>query len=416
MWVSSYIVKIVDHGTLWLIKQRDMNMEHFDVVIVGGGMIGSAMAIGSAQLGLSVAVIEGKAPIPFSDDQPMDLRVSAISAQTEQLLAKLGAWEQIQAQRVCPFRRLETWEHLDCRTRFSSEDLNLERLGVMVENRVVQLGLWDLFKRYPSIKVYCPHHFSHYKSLSDSETARYQVTLKNGESFTTKVILGADGANSVVRKQMGVGLTGWDYRQRCLLIQVETEQPQQDITWQHFSPSGPRAFLPLVGHQACLVWYDTPERIAELESLSLSALCDEIHRNFPSELGRIKVNQRGSFPLTRRHAQQYVKSGIVLLGDAAHAIHPLAGQGVNLGFKDAKVLLEEWQKAGDNWDSIETLSRYEKRRRTDNLLMQTSMDLLYKTFRQSNRLAFFGRNLGLKLAENAGPLKNKALKYALGLS
>ncbi|WEM42921.1 2-octaprenyl-3-methyl-6-methoxy-1,4-benzoquinol hydroxylase [Photobacterium sp. DA100] len=386
-------------------------MEQFDVVVAGGGMVGAATAIGLAQQGLSVAVLEGVTPAPYDSSQPMDLRVSAISPHSVSLLERLGAWEAVTAMRLCPYKRLETWEHPECRTRFSAEQMHLDRLGYIVENRVIQLALWQQFELYPNLLLKCPA-----KMVSATATGRgYEITLEDGCQLHATLLVGADGAQSRVREQAGIGITAWDYRQHCMLINVETALPQQDITWQMFTPHGPRSFLPLPGHQASLVWYDSPARIQQLSALSPEQLEAQIVAHFPAEVGEIKVLRHGSFPLTRRHAQQYYQPGIVLLGDAAHTINPLAGQGVNLGFKDVDVLLHEIEKAGQDWPDVRVLKAYERRRRPDNLLMQSGMDFFYTAFSNDLLPLKFMRNAGLKLAEQAGPIKQKVLKYAMGM-
>ncbi len=203
-----------------------------------------------------------------------------------------------------------------------------------------------------------------------------------------------------------------------MLITVDTGAPQQDVTWQRFFPSGPRAFLPLYDSWASLVWYDSPQRIRQLQAMPPAQLEREIAAAFPARLGPVKVHAAGSFPLTRRHAQRYVLPGLALLGDAAHTINPLAGQGVNLGYRDVDALLNVLSEArdqGEDWSSEAVLLRYQRRRRTDNLLMQSGMDLFYTAF--SNNLAPLNvaRNLALMAAQRAGKLKEHALKYALGL-
>lgn len=384
------------------------NMSKYDVAVIGGGMVGAAVAIGFAKQGRSVLVVEGKEPEAFTPEQPMDIRVSAISEHSVEILESLGAWQAISDMRVCPYRRLETWEHPDCRTRFHSDELNMERLGYIVENRLIQLGLWAEFEKYPNLTLRCPETLQHIEF-----SAAPQVTLSSGECFTADLVVGADGANSKVRALAGIGITAWDYRQHCMLINVETELPQQDITWQQFNPTGPRSFLPLCGHQGSLVWYDSPKRIKQLCGMSTEQLRQEVLSHFPAELGDVKVLQFGSFPLTRRHAQSYCKQGCVLVGDSAHTINPLAGQGVNLGFKDVEALLEVTE--GQQTLSMDVLKQYERKRRPDNLLMQSGMDFFYKSF--SNELAplKFVRNAALKVAEKSGPIKAQVLKYALGL-
>lgn len=384
-------------------------MKEYDYAIVGGGMVGAATAIGLSKLGYQVAVIEYKAPDSFDDSQPMDIRVSAISQSSVDLLEKLGAWEGIKEMRVCPYKRLETWEHPECRTRFHSDALNMEQLGFIVENRLIQLGLWQTFSSYGNLTVITPAKIADLEFFSEHN----ELTLENGDKIKAKWIIGADGANSYVRQKVKIGITAWDYRQHCMLINIETEKNQQDITWQWFTPSGPRSFLPLHGNKGSLVWYDSPHRIKQLSSMTSIQLEKEIKVHFPQDLGEFTVEQSGSFPLTRRHAHKYVHHRCVLLGDAAHTINPLAGQGVNLGFKDVKVLLEEIETKGSETDKA--LRLYELRRKGDNLAMQSSMDLFYTLFSNSLPPVKFLRNVGLKLADSSGALKTQALKYALGL-
>ncbi|PNH81075.1 2-octaprenyl-3-methyl-6-methoxy-1,4-benzoquinol hydroxylase [Vibrio diazotrophicus] len=383
-------------------------MNDFDIVVIGGGMVGAAAAIGFAKQGRKVAVVEGAKPHAFEPSQAMDVRISAISQTSVDLLDSLGAWESIEAMRVCPYRRLETWEHPECRTRFSAQSLGLEQLGYMVENRVIQLGLWSSMETYSNITLFCPDKLSNIQ-FGD----RQSIELDSGAQLVCDWVIGADGANSQVRACANIGVTAWDYRQHCMLINVETQKPQQDITWQQFFPSGPRSFLPLNGNQASLVWYDSPSRIKQLGMMTNEQLRLEILIHFPQELGDIKVLQKGSFPLTRRHAQTYIKNHCVLVGDSAHTINPLAGQGVNLGFKDVATLL-------DCTNTLEELTTsafrsYERKRRPDNLLMQTGMDFFYKTFSNDIAPLKFARNAALKLAEQAGPAKEQVLRYALGL-
>lgn len=393
-------------------------MAKFDVVIIGGGMVGAALALGLAKQKKSVALVEGKAPQSFEPSQAMDLRVSAISKASVDLFKQLGAWQAVATKRVTPYLGLETWEHPDCRTRFHASELNLDKLGYMVENRVMQLGLWEQFSQFSNLSVFCPNHLEHIEFAEQTNI----VHLDNGKSLETRWVIGADGANSQVRQQAKIGVTAWDYRQRCMLINVAlpdlAEGKVRDVTWQWFTPQGPRSFLPLAAsaegvQQGSLVWYDSPQRIKQLQALSPESLREEVLTHFPKELGDIQVLQAGSFPLTRRHAQCYVSNRCVLVGDSAHTINPLAGQGVNLGFKDVSVLLDTIADKG--LDSEAAFIAYEKQRRKDNLLMQTGMDFFYTTF--SNNIAPLKvlRNVALKAAEHSGEIKKQVLKYALGL-
>lgn len=383
-------------------------MDQYDIAVIGGGMTGAAMALGLAKQGKSVALVENTQPRTYDPQQEMDLRVSAISLRSVALLEQLGAWSYIESQRLCPYRRLETWESPGCRTRFHSDDIGEPHLGYMVENILIQDGLWQAFSTYPNLTVFCPDKLASLSYCHD----QVEIGLDSGDAFKAAWVIGADGAQSKVRQWSNIGSTDWDYRQRCMLIHVATELPQQDITWQQFTPNGPRSFLPLPGQQASLVWYDSPERIQQLCSMSASALQREIGAEFPDELGEVSVIKWGSFPLTRRHAQRYWRHRAVLIGDSAHTINPLAGQGVNLGFKDVEVLLALCEEQGMTEQSVQ---QYQARRRPDNMVMQAGMDVFYTVFSNTLSPLKLLRNSVLLAAEHSGPIKNKVLRYAIGL-
>lgn len=387
---------------------------NYDVVVVGGGMVGAAAALGLAQIGWSVALLGHDAPAPFDKDSVPDLRVSALGCTSVALLKQLGAWPQVQQMRYAPYRRLETWEQPGSQVVFDAASLSLPELGFMVENRILQLALWQQFAECPNLTLLCPSRLQSMVRIDDY----WKVTLNEQEEIQGRLVIGADGANSLVRRLAGIGTSGWQYRQSCMLITVDTDVMQQDTTWQQFFPTGPRAFLPLFDHWASLVWYDSPQRIRQLQAMSMAQLSQEIAAFFPSRLGAVKAIAAGAFPLVRRHAQQYVKPGLVLLGDAAHTINPLAGQGVNLGYRDVDALLEVLSQArelAEPWHSEQVLLRYQRRRRTDNLMMQSGMDLFYTAFSNDLPAVKFARNLALMVAQRAGKLKEHALRYALGL-
>lgn len=389
-------------------------MNQQEIIVIGGGMVGAAAALGLAKLGVKVALIE-KNPLPnFVENAPYDVRISAISAASVELLSQLGAWQAIEQMRVCPYDGLETWEIDGFNTAFHASELGLDKLGYMVENNLIQIGLWQALSDYQN----CQQAVGFQQISANRNGELWEVTLDNQQKFSAPIVLACDGANSLVRSWSGIGLTSWQYRQHCLLAVVNTEKAQQSVTWQQFFPTGPRAFLPLLDHQGCVVWYDSPQRIQQLKQMQSAKLSEEIMAAFPERLGKVEVTAHGSFPLTRQHAQSYVRNGIVLVGDAAHTINPLAGQGVNLGFKDVKALLEVAEQAvqkGQNLANEELWKTYERKRKPDNLLMQTGMDVFYKTFKTELLPVKVLRNLGLIMAQRATPLKKKALKYALGL-
>lgn len=386
-------------------------MEQCDIAIVGAGMVGAATACLLAAEGLSVRVIETRLPEPYAPEQPLDLRVSAISQASVALLTRAGAWQYLQQMRLCPYRRLETWELDGFATRFDAVDLGLPQLGYIIENRLIQLALLKRMEDFPTIQTHTPAAVTSLRQSADDAV----LTLDDGTELQARWVLACDGAESHTRRLAGIGVSRFEYRQHCMLINIDTDFAQEDITWQQFTPSGPRAFLPLPGRHGSLVWYDSPARIRALAAMSNEALAVEVRRRFPSRLGGFTVTAKGSFPLVRRHANDYHAGRVVLLGDAAHTINPLAGQGVNLGFKDVACWAGLLGKAGAQWHELALAGRYEGRRRPDNLLMQSGMDLFYGVFSNEIGPLRLARNLALNLADKAGPLKEMALRYALGL-
>ncbi|WP_092518178.1 3-demethoxyubiquinol 3-hydroxylase [Xenorhabdus japonica] len=392
------------------------SQQKFDIVVVGAGMIGAATALGLAQEGWQVALLEHQLPTPYDANSEPDVRISAISCASVDLLKQLGAWENVLRMRCAPYRKLETWEQNDSNVIFDAESLGVPELGYMIENRVLQLALWQEFGRYSNLTLFCPTAL---KSMHcQHENKKWLVVLADGTEIDTRLIIGADGARSQVRQLVGIGSKGWQYRQSCMLITVKTNQSQQDTTWQQFFPSGPRAFLPLFDQWASLVWYDSPARIRQLQSMTMTQLEREIFQAFPNRLGKVTPIAAGSFSLARHHASRYVQEGLVLLGDAAHTINPLAGQGVNLGYRDVDVLLKVLTNAKElleEWDSLTVLMRYQRRRMPDNLVMQAGMDLFHTAFSNDLPGLQMVRNLALMAAQRSGVMKNLALKYALGL-
>ncbi|WOH37746.1 FAD-dependent oxidoreductase [Thalassotalea fonticola] len=384
-----------------------------DCLIIGGGMVGAATALSLADLGLKVALVEANAPQSYLPEQGLDLRVSAISLASEQLLQQLNAWQQVKDWRSCVYKRLGVWEDDIAYAEFNADEIQQSHLGHIVENRLIQLSLWQQLEQKNNVTLLCPEQLDTFSQSSDKVFA--QLTNTQVEA---NFIIGADGANSKVRQIAGIGITGWDYQQSAMLINVKTELAQQDITWQKFVPGGPLAYLPMPGNNGSLVWYQDKAEIRRLSELTNEQLQTEVGKNFPKRLGKVEVIAKGAFPLTRRHANNYVKRRVVLLGDSAHTINPLAGQGVNLGFKDVAALQAVIAKAigsGENYHDETVLKRYERNRRTDNLLMMTGMDAIYSTFANPSTPIKLLRNIGIFAAHRAPLLKKKALAYACGI-
>lgn len=388
--------------------------QQFDVVIVGGGMVGAAVACCLGDSELKVAVIESQVPESFAPEQPHDLRVSALSIASKKILEAVGAWQGIENRRCCPFKRMRVWETAGD-TTFNSDDIRYPELGYIVENRITQLALLERLPAFSNVQLMMPATIT--KISYDGEGA--EITLEEGQVLSAKLLVAADGGQSRVRQSVGIGVTSWDYNQHALVIYIETAYPQQDITWQRFVSSGPQAFLPLTGPYGSLVWYQSPDEVRRLKALSYDQLKAELVAAFPDCLGEVKqILGVASFPLKRQHAQRYIKPGVALVGDAAHMINPLAGQGVNIGLLDAAALAEVLIQAsqhGKDIAGLAVLQRYESLRRNENLKMMTVMDVFYRFFSNDILPVKVLRNLGLGLAQRIGPARIKVMKAAMGL-
>ncbi|RBW49109.1 FAD-dependent monooxygenase [Marinobacter sp. F3R11] len=406
----------------------------FDIVIVGAGMVGAALATGLGQQGFRVAMVDRASAPAFDPDAAPDIRVSALSAGSERYLKNLGAWEHILDLRATPYRRLAVWDETSHplrnllprtsnRVDFDAAGLGASHLGHIVENSVTQIALWQTAESEPSVTILEGTGVTCISQTTEQAT----VTLDNGQELTAALIIGADGAQSQVRDMAGIGVTRNQYDQQAMVISVRYQGKVEDITWQGFYPSGPRAFLPLYSagpdypgeSLASLVWYDAPTEIARLKSLSDTALMAEIQTKFPTELPHIThIEDHASFPIARQHAKQYSAGRIVLAGDAAHTINPLAGQGVNLGFQDAQCLqsiLKEARRAGEDLAEPSRLASYEQQRRPANRRMMLTMDAFYHLF--SNRVPplHLLRNLGLGTARALPFARNRVARYAMGI-
>ncbi|MCH8497903.1 MAG: FAD-dependent monooxygenase [Marinobacter sp.] len=407
--------------------------DSYDVIIIGAGMVGAALANGLASSGLQIALVDQHPAPPFSPADDPDIRVSALSLGSERYLRQLNAWQHIEAMRLTPYARLAVWDETPnplskllpkslSQTVFDARPLGHSHLGHIVENRITQRALWQAAQAHSNI------HWCIGEGIRqlDSQPDRALVTLGNGQQLTASLVVAADGALSRTRELAGIGVSRDQYEQQALVASVRYQGPVQDITWQAFFPSGPRAFLPL--HQAngntseswgSLVWYDQPETLQQLKAMDDDAFLAAVQQAFPAELpGLTAVAARASFPIAKQHALRYAQDRVVLVGDAAHTINPLAGQGVNLGFQDAEclqALLKEACRAGDDLAAPRWLADYERQRRPANQRMMLAMDLFYYTF--SNRLPplHLARNLGLGLAQHLPFAKHKVARYAMGI-
>ncbi|OEY65780.1 UbiH/UbiF/VisC/COQ6 family ubiquinone biosynthesis hydroxylase [Marinobacter sp. X15-166B] len=409
-------------------------IQDYDIVVVGAGMVGAALAAGLGHSGFSVALVDrGSAP-GFQPDSAPGIRVSALSTGSERYLTRIGAWAPIQAMRATPYARLAVWDgtphplarllpNTVARTVFAARDLGSTHLGHIVENNVTQQALWQVASALPSVRVYANNGVA---ALDCAEVGA-TVTLEDHRRLRGQLVIGADGAQSQIRTLAGISVSRDQYSQQALVACVRYRGPVEDITWQAFFPSGPRAFLPLYAAGAAhggetwasLVWYDAPEVLARLKALPAEEFLAEVQRAFPNDLAPLThVDSRASFPIARQHAHQYAADRVVLVGDAAHTINPLAGQGVNLGFQDAACLhglLDEARRTGADLAAPALLHRYERVRRPANRRMMLAMDAFYHLFSNRRVPLHLARNLGLGLAQALPYAKNRVARYAIGL-
>ncbi len=391
----------------------------YDVIVIGGGMVGAALA---AMLGDAnrVAVVEAAPVSPVDRRDPVDLRVSALSLASRRLLDAVGAWDSVEQVRVSPFRQMRVWDAAsapfsDEALHFDSARIGEAQLGHIVENRLIQWALHRRLQTMRNVEVFSPARID---SLS-AQLGNARVTLDDGRTLESDLVVGADGAASRTRDLAGIDTIGWSYDQRAVVTHVSTSRPHEETAWQRFLTTGPLAFLPLSDGRCSIVWSTTPALADELLAMDeadfLTALNDASDRVLGDVTG---CGPRGGFPLRLVHAARYTAPGLALVGDAAHAVHPLAGQGVNLGFLDAAALAEvlsEAREAGYRLGDAATLRRYERWRKGENLLTMATLDGLKRLFGTDDPLVAQLRQTGLKLVNRLAPVKDTLIRRAMGL-
>jgi 2-polyprenylphenol 6-hydroxylase len=388
--------------------------EAYDVVIIGGGMVGATLACGLANARLRVALLERNAPPPPPTGE-YGLRVSALSLGSAAILQRLGAWARLNAERVCAVEQMHVWDASGTgRIDFDAAAIGEPCLAYIVENDALSASLWEVVKASGCVRSYCPATISSIE-FGDPYVL---VGLDEGTVLRTRLVVGADGANSVVRTQFGIGVRRLDYGQQAIVANVRTERPHAASAWQRFLPTGPVAFLPLANGCCSIVWSVDTALARRLAMLNDEAFMEALGEALDGRLGRVcATSERRMFALERLHAQRYVAPRVALIGDAAHAVHPLAGQGVNLGVLDADVLAEELCAAAATQrdpGGMSLLRRYERARKGDNLAMLFLTDTLQRLFASRLPAVRRLRNAGLALTDVLAPMKTALMRHATG--
>lgn len=392
-----------------------MSVFQFDAIIVGAGIVGGTLAGLLANAGHKIAIVEPRVPQSFDPESAFELRVSAISRASQRALVEVAAWDGILAKRAHAYEAMQVWDAGGSGViRFDASDVGEADIGHIIENNVIQSSLLETLQANESISVFTP---SKVVALKFSEMGQRSVKLDSGEQLNAHLVVGADGPNSAIRDLAGLSVSREDYGQKGLVAVVKTEHHHQDTAWQRFLPGGPLAFLPLDEGYSSIVWTLPSDRAdrhlkqADEEfKRALAEACD-YHLGAITELG-----PRAAFPLVGSQASAYIAEGVALVGDSAHTIHPLAGQGVNLGIKDAVALAEILSPLSSReWASHKRLRQYERSRKGDDVLTMKVMEGFKTLFGHDANIVKLARNTGLNIFNSIPLVKQQIMRNAMGL-
>lgn len=386
----------------------------FDVIIVGAGLVGASLAAALKDSGLHVALIEGRAPAALAQDESWDSRIYAINPANARFLDQVGVWRHLNQSRITPVHEMHIWgDNAAARLDFSAYQAGVEELAFIAENRLLQDGLWRALQGQPNVAVFCPAACS---ALEVGDEAVI-LTLRDGSMLRAKLIVGADGRESWVRANAGIEANPRAYGQDGVVANFETEKPHNNCAYQWFREDGILAYLPLPGNRISIVWSAFDALSQELMALPPDEFCSRVQEAGRNTLGQLRlIAPPAAFSLRLLNLEHLVKPRVALIGDAAHNVHPLAGQGVNLGFQDAQQLarvLRQKESQRDCGDAL-LLRRYERARKEDILAMQLVTDGLQRLFNNPDPLLRALRNSGLSLANHLDGLKNHLMRHAIG--
>ncbi len=386
-----------------------------DAVVVGGGVVGTACALALADAGLQVALVDAGAPARWSRDEA-DLRVFAFAPDNAALLSELGVWDEVAASRAQPYRRMRVWDAAaGGELVFDADALARRELGWIVEQNLLAEKLGHAARR-AGVELLQPARI---EGMETRETG-VRLMLEGGETLDARLAIAADGANSKLRELAGIAIDARDYGQRGVVAYVETAEPHQLTAWQRFLPGGPLAFLPVDGaHRSSIVWSLPADEAERVLALDEAAFGIELTNAFAGRLGDTRVvSQRAAFPLRRQLAKTQLAGRVLVLGDAAHVVHPLAGQGVNLGLRDVAALrdsVREAKRLGRDFDAPHRLQRWARARRSDNVVSTLAFETINRVYSNHALLPTFLRGHALTAANALVPLRNALWRHAAGV-
>jgi 2-octaprenyl-6-methoxyphenol hydroxylase len=389
-----------------------------ELVVVGGGLVGMLLGVACAGAGLDVVVIDRQDPAAMLDER-FDGRTSAIAYGSRLVFDGIGLWPQIAADAE-PIREIRVADdasplylHYDHRD-LAPEGTEAAPLGYIVENRVLRRVLIERARALPNLRLLAPRTVAG----MEASTGRATTTLADGTRLATRLVIAADGKDSPLRRAAGIGVVEWRYPQTGIVTTVQHERPHGGIAIEHFLPAGPFAILPMTGNRSSLVWTEAAGLAPGLLALPEAEFAAELRARFGTFLGAVEpVGPRWAYPLALLQADRYTAQRLALLGEAAHVIHPIAGQGLNIGIRDVAALAEaivDARRLGLDIGDERVLERYQRWRRADALLLAAVTDGLNRLFSNEIPPIALARDIGLAIVSRLPPLKRLLMQHAMG--